>query len=139
MPRTESRKYSILGLHAMSGEQLLERILAGFPASMVERVASLGLDRATLHAVLGNRSTIQRRIRSRQRLTPVESDRLTRVAAVIALSEDVLGSLDKALEWLQRDSVNLAGQGAPIRLLVTSQGMDLVTERLEQIRYGIYA
>ncbi len=134
-----ARQRDILGTKAATSEQLLAQIRKGFPPAVVFRVEKLGFPRNALYSVIGSRSTIQRRMKEKAKLAQDESDRLARVAGIVALAEDVFGNKDKAMRWLQRESVNLAGQGAPFKLLVTGQGTDLVRERLEQIRHGMYA
>ena len=134
-----ARQRDILGTKATTSEQLLTQISKGLPTAAVIRVEKLGFPRNELYSVIGSRTTIQRRMKQKSKLAQDESDRLARVAGIVALAEEVFGNKDKAMRWLQRESVNLAGQGAPFKLLVTGQGADLVRERLEQIRHGIYA
>jgi putative toxin-antitoxin system antitoxin component (TIGR02293 family) len=72
------------------------------------------------------------------RLTPDESDRLVRVARVMAHTLQVLGSRDKALEWLRGANRALDGS-VPISLLDSDIGAQQVSEILGRIEYGIYS
>lgn len=133
------RQQRILKIKAPTQSQWVRRVQEGIPAAAIEELVALGLGRQMLLSVLGSRSTLERRLKNKAVLTSEESDRLARVAGVVALAEEVFGDKAKAVRWLQRDSIDLAGQGAPLRLLATSQGTELVRERLEQIRHGIFA
>lgn len=132
------RQSNILRTNASTREQLLQRINDGLSPSAVDRVVDLGFDRNLIYTLVSSRSTLQRRLKTSKPLDADESDRLARITEIVAMAEDVFGEKAKAMSWLQRESVDLAGQGAPIRLLATSQGTDLVKERLEQIRYGMF-
>ncbi len=81
--------------------------------------------------------TLARRKTKRQ-LSPAESDRLYRVAFVTRLAEDVLGSLEKAKVWLQKENRALGGR-SPISVLDTEIGERQVEDLLNRINYGIYS
>jgi putative toxin-antitoxin system antitoxin component (TIGR02293 family) len=80
--------------------------------------------------------TLARRKTARQ-MSPIESDRLYRVAYITALASSVLGSLEKGREWLRRDNRALGGE-PPIRYLDTEIGERQVEEILNRINYGIH-
>jgi len=71
-------------------------------------------------------------------LTPDQSDRLLRVARVLALAEEVFGSQDKAHLWLRRPTTVLAGE-APLEWLDTEEGAREVETVLGRIAHGIAA
>lgn len=81
--------------------------------------------------------TLARRKTDRQ-LTAVESDRLYRVAKVIAHATSVLGSLAKARTWFARPNRALGGE-LPLTLLDTDIGVCQVGDALAHIDYGIYS
>ena len=139
MGSVAARQRQILQTPARTREQFIARIQKGLPAAALARVVELGLDKSLVYGLIGSRSTLERRRKAGQLLAVEESDRLARIAELVALAEQVFGDRQRALAWLQRESVDLAGQGAPLRLVATSQGTELVRERLEQIRDGIYA
>jgi putative toxin-antitoxin system antitoxin component (TIGR02293 family) len=72
------------------------------------------------------------------RLSPEESERLYRLAKVLASAESVLGSKDKARHWLNSPNRAL-GEVAPLCLLETESGTDEVMNVLGRIEYGIYS
>ena len=78
--------------------------------------------------------TAQRR-RERGALSPEESDRVARIARVSQRAIDSLGDVNRAREWLKRP--NRAMQdAAPLDLLSTDAGSELVTDELGRIEYG---
>jgi putative toxin-antitoxin system antitoxin component (TIGR02293 family) len=81
--------------------------------------------------------TLARRKHERH-LSPIESDRLYRVAYVMHLAALTLGGLEKARLWLQRVNRSLGGH-TPLSLLDTEIGGRQVEQSLLQISHGIYA
>ena len=73
---------------------------------------------------------------SKERLSPVESDRLYRFARIIALAEDVFESKEDALEWLNSAQYGLGG-AVPFKMLQTDAGAREVEELLIRIEYGV--
>jgi putative toxin-antitoxin system antitoxin component (TIGR02293 family) len=81
-----------------------------------------------------NERTAQRR-RERGALSPEESDRVARVARVSQRAIDSLGDENRAREWLKRPNRALQ-DAAPLDLLSTDGGSELVTDELGRIEYG---
>jgi len=75
--------------------------------------------------------------RKAHRLSPVESERVMRLARVAARARHVLGDLDTALDWLTSPNRALAGE-RPLRLLDTDVGAEQVRELLGRIEHGVY-
>jgi putative toxin-antitoxin system antitoxin component (TIGR02293 family) len=71
-------------------------------------------------------------------LSPIESDRLYRVAYVMQLASTILGGIKKARVWLLRENRALGGQ-TPLSLLDTEIGGRQVEETLFQLNHGIFA
>lgn len=81
--------------------------------------------------------TLTRR-KAERRLRPEESDRLVRLARILAQAVDVLGSTEKASQWLQRPNRALGGE-TPLSLLDTDLGSRQVEEVLGRIEHGVYS
>jgi|ERR1700734_955454 putative toxin-antitoxin system antitoxin component (TIGR02293 family) len=81
-----------------------------------------------------NERTAQRR-RERGALSPEESDRVARIARVSQRAIDSLGDENRAREWLKRPNRALQ-DAAPLDLLSTDGGCELVTDELGRIEYG---
>lgn len=72
------------------------------------------------------------------RLRPEESERVYRLAKVLAYAESVLGTREKARRWLNSPNQAL-GNATPFSLLETEAGADEVTHVLGRIEYGVYS
>lgn len=70
------------------------------------------------------------------RLSPVESDRLYRIARIIALAKDVFEDEDRAIEWLRRPQFGL-GDRVPFDLIYTEVGAREVESLLLRIEHGV--
>lgn len=114
-------------------------VLQGYPFAAFESVLKeIDLPQRQLSEILGmTESTLARRKRDRQPLTALESDRLYRVARIIALAFEVFGDEDKARTWMKRANDVLDGE-IPLNLLETEIGASLVEDELQRILYGIY-
>lgn len=133
------RQGALLDLKVCTDADLVREVRKGLSAGTIVKMSGLGYNLQSIVELVGPRSTVQRKIREATRLGADESDRLSRFVRLVALAEKVFGSKEKAQKWLQRPSQQLAGEEAPIKLLDTDQGAQLVEERLMQIGYGLFA
>jgi len=127
-----------LGLQPPSSETEILRIVEGrLPASVIKRLASLGLEQSEIDETVIPSRTLQHRRSRREKLTLVESDRVLRVIRVVSSAEAVYGSRERALAWLRRPNARLDGR-APLSLLQTDTGSRIVEEFLVQIDEGMF-
>jgi putative toxin-antitoxin system antitoxin component (TIGR02293 family) len=129
----------VIGMKVTSPLELVRAVRAGFPYRVVEHVMeNRVLSRPELeHAVIPRR-TMAHRKRLGERLSPEESDRLVRVARVVALAEDTFRSKDKAARWLRLANPSLGGD-APMDVLDTGEGAALVHTVLIRLAHGVYS
>ncbi len=115
---------------------LVDAVQAGLPTAAVDDLLARGLLTADEvdRLVLPRRTLSHRRARG-ERLTVDESDRLARVARVLAVAGESFGSAAKAGRWLRRPSRVLRGE-VPLALVVTSDGARLVEDELTRIASG---
>ena len=120
--------------------QLVTLIREGLPAGILPTIAAeLSMDRSALAKVVGiSGRTLSRRIASHSRLSAEESDRMVRLARVLALANDTLGDRAKASRWLQTPNTALDGN-TPFELLDTDAGVKSVESILGRIAYGVYS
>jgi putative toxin-antitoxin system antitoxin component (TIGR02293 family) len=110
----------------------------GLPVATAQFVLDSGrLTLAELDRIVMPRKTLANR-RKLGTLTPEQSDRLMRVARVLALAEETFGSQEKAGVWMRRPTAALGGE-APLDLLDTDAGARAVEALLGRIAYGIAA
>lgn len=126
----------ILGGGTVTSQALCSRIREGLPYASYEHVALLlAINLNELGEVLDlPKST---RVRRKQgQLRPIESDRLVRVARVLASARRILGSMERATAWMHRPNRALNGE-TPLHLLDTEVGEQLVEEALGRLEYGV--
>jgi putative toxin-antitoxin system antitoxin component (TIGR02293 family) len=114
-------------------------IRAGFPYAALESLATiLCLRQRDVSEVVGLPARTLARRKQEQRLSPVESDRVYRLARITQLATETLGDFGKARAWLSRPNRALGGE-TPLAMLDTEIGARQVGEVLLHISYGIYA
>lgn len=78
------------------------------------------------------------RWKHQKRLDPAVSDRIVRVARILALATVVLEHRDHAVAWLREPSDGLRGR-SPLQMIGSDLGAVRVTNLLHQMEYGIYS
>lgn len=119
---------------------LAQATRGGFAVSILDKVADeLAMQRIAVAKLLGiSERTLSRRTTSKSRLTPAESDRMVRLARIIAQARETLGDMEKASRWLQTPNRALEGD-RPIDRLDTDIGVRSVEHVLGRIEYGLYS
>jgi putative toxin-antitoxin system antitoxin component (TIGR02293 family) len=125
-----------LGRNFSSDRELRDAIREGFPPAVVEKLMSAsGLTLKELASALDlSPRSLQRRRRS-GRLARYESDRLYRLARIVAIATEYLGDKDRAMRWLKRSNRALGGV-APVETMDTELGARQVENILGRIAYG---
>lgn len=119
--------------------ELAEAIREGFSFQALDHVvAADDLEPVEAYRLVGSRRTLMRKKQERKRLSPAESDRLTRAVRVIARAEEALGDREKARRWLRKENRALAGQ-RPLDLLDSDAGARMVERVLGRIEHGVYS
>jgi putative toxin-antitoxin system antitoxin component (TIGR02293 family) len=125
-----------LGRPLSTERELREAIREGFPPAVVEelmRASGLTLKELASALDLSPRS-LQRRRRT-GRLARYESDRLYRLARIVALANEYLGDHERATRWLKHPNRALGGL-APVAAIDTELGARQVENILGRIAYG---
>jgi putative toxin-antitoxin system antitoxin component (TIGR02293 family) len=123
-----------------STDDLARQVRSGLPASTVTLLAAtMAVERAQVAKRLNIPSrTLSRRLKMKSRLTHDESDRTLRMASVVALAREVLGSDEKASHWMSNPNRALGGK-KPFDELDTELGVRSVERVLYAIAYGMYS
>jgi putative toxin-antitoxin system antitoxin component (TIGR02293 family) len=143
MQATVDQVYEQLGGQAAFGakvrsESEMDRLLReGLPASVLGNFrANWGFTVMELAGSLAiPRSTLMRMLESRNRMAPGDSDRVYRLASILALAEIAIGDRKKAQRWLRQANQAL-GKQTPLRALETEIGVRRVEQILCRIAYG---
>ncbi|MGO9606268.1 MAG: antitoxin Xre/MbcA/ParS toxin-binding domain-containing protein [Candidatus Binataceae bacterium] len=128
-----------LGQRVRTALELEECARKGFPTAVVKVLIERSvLDAKELYRWVVPRRTLAHRLQRRQRLSVDESNRISRLARIYALAVDVLGSDDKAKNWL-RKPLRQFGTRSAIEMLETEFGAHEVENLLGRISHGIAA
>jgi len=130
------------GAGAFSGDasDIIRNMRSGTPADIVPGLAArLGITQDGLFRMLRlPHSTMKARISKNDTLSSSEQDRLYRTEKVLARTLAVLEDDASAKAWLVQQNRALGGE-APLSLLDTEAGYELVLDTLGRIEYGILA
>jgi putative toxin-antitoxin system antitoxin component (TIGR02293 family) len=131
-PKTFGRK-------SMSEPEVVSALQSGLPYRALEALKRrVHLTDAELVESMNIHPRTLIRRKSQKRLRSDESDRLSRLALVIARAIDVLGSEDNAVRWLRQPNGALGGI-PPLRYLSTDLGARRVEAILTHIDYGDFS
>jgi putative toxin-antitoxin system antitoxin component (TIGR02293 family) len=125
-----------LGRPVHTIEEMKAAIREGFPHSVVQAlVEASGLTLEEVASSLDLSVRNLRLLRLEGRLAKYESDRLYRMARIVALAEHFIGSHKNVIDWLKRPNLVL-GSIPPLRLLDTELGVLQIENILGRIGYG---
>jgi putative toxin-antitoxin system antitoxin component (TIGR02293 family) len=127
-----------IGLSPKSEFDLAELVEKGLPTASIARLKEEGLTFSEISEIVISPRTLKHRKARREPLSHEETDRVVRVARIVALAENVFGNRDKALSWL-RSKDDRINDRTPLSMLHTESGGRLVESMLWQIDEGIYA
>jgi putative toxin-antitoxin system antitoxin component (TIGR02293 family) len=110
----------------------------GTPASVIPELANrFGMSQDGLFAILRlPRSIMKSRISKNKTLSPSEQDRMYRADRVWSRAIEVLEDENSARSWINRVNRTLGGE-APLSLLDTEVGYELVLDTLGRIENGV--
>lgn len=123
-----------------TSSDLAKATRAGLSVNSLDALAEeLSMPRAAVAKLLGiSDRTVSRRVAANGCFTATESDRIVRLARILALAKQTLGSSEKANRWLQTSNRALEGD-KPIDRLDTDIGVRSVEQVLGRIEYGLYS
>jgi putative toxin-antitoxin system antitoxin component (TIGR02293 family) len=127
---------AVLGRAIGADGDLQSAIREGFPQRVVQNVlSSSGLTLKELAASLDLSPRSLQRRRQKGRLARYESDRLYRLARIVALAKSYIGDGETAAHWLKQPNRALGGS-TPLDLVDTEPGARSVEDVLGRIAYG---
>lgn len=118
--------------------KIIQDMRNGTPAGIIPGLAQrLNISQDGLFDILRlPRSTMKDRISKNKPLSSSEQDRIYRANRVWLRALDVLEDEDAARAWMKRANRSLGGE-APLSLLDTEVGYELVLDTLARIEFGI--
>lgn len=121
------------------GADFVEAVRHGLPyASLEVLTRTLGREVGDVGAVVGIPPRTLARRKHERLLSPVESDRLYRVAYIAHLAAATLGGLETSRVWLSRPNRAVGGV-SPLSLLDTDIGCRQVEDLLARLNHGIFS
>ncbi len=129
----------VLGRSIKTDMALADAITRGLPEQSLEHVQSMmRLTNAEIGELLGiSEKTVSRLRRSRKStLSAVASDRLYRLARIIAAAKELTPRDEVIAQWLREPQVGLYGR-VPLEMIRTEIGALEVEDELGRIRSGI--
>ena len=135
--KSDGAKYETTAF-AGSAAQVIDDMRRGIPANVIPGLASrLGVSQDSLFVALRlPPSTMKGRISKNQPLSASEQDRMYRADRVWWRAVEVLEDEGAARAWINRSNRSLGGE-APLTLLDTEVGYELVLDTLGRIEYGV--
>jgi putative toxin-antitoxin system antitoxin component (TIGR02293 family) len=118
--------------------EMIKRMRMGTPATVIPDLAvRFGLSQDALFEVLRlPRSTMRSRISKNELLSASEQDRMYRADRVWARAVEVLEDEAAARTWISLKNRSLGGE-APLSLLDSEVGYELVIDTLGRIEHGV--
>jgi putative toxin-antitoxin system antitoxin component (TIGR02293 family) len=118
---------------------LLEQVERGLPRRAYETVSeALELTPVEEDRLLQVSVRTRARWKGRTRLDAATSDRLVRLARILALAVAVLESRENAVAWLREPNDALGGR-SPLAAVASDPGAERVSNMLYQMEHGVYA
>ena len=120
-------------------QDFVDAVRNGLPFASLEALThSLAQDVGDVGAVVGIPPRTLARRKHQRLLSPVESDRLYRVAYIAHVAAAALGGLEPSRLWLARPNRALGGV-TPLSLLDTDIGCRQVEDVLTRLNFGLYS
>ena len=127
-----------IGIKPQSEFDLAKIVEQGIPTDSISHLRANGLTFSEISSIVISPRTLKHRKSRGEHLSNEETERAIRVARILALSEQVFSSHDKALLWLRAADSQLNNR-TPLSMLPTEAGGRLVESMLWRIDEGIYA
>jgi putative toxin-antitoxin system antitoxin component (TIGR02293 family) len=137
MATTNPNISEYIGVTPKSEFDLARIVEDGLPIDSLSLLKEKGLTFSEVSQMVISPRTLKHRKARGEHLSDEETDRMVRVARIVALAENVFGNLEKALLWL-RSPDDRIGDRNPLSMLHTESGGRLVENMLWQLDEGVY-
>ena len=137
MATTNPNISEYIGVTPKSEFDLARIVEDGLPIDSLSLLKEKGLTFSEASQMVISPRPLKHRKARGEHLSHEETDRMVRVARIVALAENVFGNLEKALLWL-RSPDDRIGDRNPLSMLHTESGGRLVENMLWQLDEGVY-
>ena len=121
-----------LGVEVDTDADMTKAVEGGFSVETLEALKKRGVADTEISYLIIKPRTLSHRKLGNGRLTVEESDRVARVARVIALAERIFANREKAHLWLHKNLASL-GDRRPMDVIRTASGTRLVEDILAKV------
>lgn len=126
-------------LRGLGDLQLVEAVKRGVPVRAIYALIDHNiLTKSEIDSLVMPRRTLTHRERRKEPLNAIESERVLRIARIVALAQDTFANRGKAATWLRRPN-RLFGGKVPLAMADTEPGGRIVEDLLQRIAHGIAA
>jgi putative toxin-antitoxin system antitoxin component (TIGR02293 family) len=126
----------VLGTEVTSDLQFYRIMDQGFAPQVIDAlIRNQVISRQELNKLAIAPRTLARRKAQHENLTAEESDRVIRIARIVAYAEEVFGDRATAAGWLREANRALDGQ-IPLEMVATEMGARLVETVLDRLAHG---
>jgi putative toxin-antitoxin system antitoxin component (TIGR02293 family) len=127
-----------IGIAPKSEFDLARIVEKGIPPESLALLKLQGLTFTEVSEIVIAPRTLKHRRARGENLSHEETDRLVRVARIVALADEIFGDHAKALLWLRSEDDRIGGR-RPLSMLQTEAGGRVVESMLWQIDEGVYS
>jgi putative toxin-antitoxin system antitoxin component (TIGR02293 family) len=127
-----------IGIAPKSEFDLARIVEKGIPPESLALLKLQGLTFTEVSEIVIAPRTLKHRRARGENLSHEETDRLVRVARIVALADEIFGDHAKALLWLRTEDDRIGGR-RPLSMLQTEAGGRVVESMLWQIDEGVYS
>jgi putative toxin-antitoxin system antitoxin component (TIGR02293 family) len=127
-----------IGIAPRSDFDLAEIVEKGLPTGSLALLKQRGLSVTEISEIVISPRTLKHRRARGEHLSHEETDRMVRVARIVALADEIFGDHSKALLWLRTEDDRIGGR-RPLSMLQTDAGGRLIESMLWQIDEGVYS
>jgi putative toxin-antitoxin system antitoxin component (TIGR02293 family) len=127
-----------IGVAPKSEFDLARIVEKGIPPESLALLKVAGLTFTEVSEIVIAPRTLKHRRARGENLSHEETDRLVRVARIVALADEIFGNHAKALLWLRTEDDRISGR-RPLSMLQTEAGGRVVESMLWQIDEGVYS
>jgi putative toxin-antitoxin system antitoxin component (TIGR02293 family) len=127
-----------IGIAPRSDFDLAKIVENGLPTDSLALLKQQGLSFTEVSEIVISPRTLKHRRARGENLSHEETDRMVRVARIVALADDIFGDHLKALLWLRTEDDRIGGR-RPLSMLQTDAGGRLIESMLWQIDEGVYS
>jgi putative toxin-antitoxin system antitoxin component (TIGR02293 family) len=127
-----------IGVAPGSEFDLAQIVENGLPTDSLALLKLQGLSFTEISEIVISPRTLKHRRARGEHLSHEETDRMVRVARIVALADDIFRDHSKALLWLRTGDDRIGGR-RPLSMLQSDAGGRLIESMLWQIDEGVYS